>query len=121
MVSKARRMWESNVVAIERQWVKGVVRIKCVARTAEKEIRKRKEAACVSSKATNFSRRGVRLLRSFWATNGETKSGGPKGTQNGEVGEGVTGIEAGEDPERRGQGDEREWSNHMNSHLVALG
>ena len=46
MDSKARRMLESKVVAIERQWVRGVVRIKCVARTAEKEMRKRKEAAC---------------------------------------------------------------------------
>ena len=112
MVSKARRMLESKVVAIERQWVRGVVRIKCVARTAEKEMRKRKEAACVSSKAINFSRRGVRLLRSFCSTKGDTVSGGPKGTPKMERSErGVTGIVAGEDPERRGQGDERECSN----------
>jgi hypothetical protein len=49
-------------------------------------------------------------------------SGGPKGTPKMERSEReVTGIVAGEDPERRGQGDERAWSNHMNSHLAALG
>jgi hypothetical protein len=112
-------MLESKVVAIERQWVRGVVRINAWL-TAEKEMRKRKEAACVSSKAINFSRRGVRLLRSFCETKGETISGGPKGTpQRSE--RGVTGIEEGADPDRMGQGDKREWSNQINSHLAALG
>jgi hypothetical protein len=83
--------------------------LKCVARTAEKEIRRRKEAAWVSSKAINFSRRGVRLLRSFCETKGETISGGPKGTPKIQRSErGVTGMEEGADPERMGQGDKRE-------------
>ena len=67
-------------------------------------------------------RRGVRLLRSFCATKGDTLSGGPKGTPKMERSEReVIGIEAGEDPDRRGQGDKREWSNQMNSHLEELG
>jgi hypothetical protein len=111
MVSKARRMLESNVVAIERQWVSGVVRIKCVARTAEKEMHKRKEAACVSSKAINFSRRESDCLEVFVRQKGTQCQGAPRAHPKWRGRTGVTGIAAGEDPERRGQGDEREWSN----------
>ena len=76
----------------------------------------------MSSKDINFSSKGVKLLRSFCSTKGETMSGGPKGTPKMERSDRrVIGIAEGEEPERRGQGDERELSNQMNSHLAAFG
>src|SRR4051794_8836817 len=57
-----------------------LVRIKWVARTEEKETRRRKAADWVSSKATNFSKRGVRLSKSFLYTKEETDWEGPRGT-----------------------------------------
>jgi hypothetical protein len=74
--------------------------MKWVALTEEKETRRRKEADCVSSKATNFSYRGQRLSKSFFDIKAETISGGPRGTPRIErSSREVTGIAEGEGPE----------------------
>ena len=79
-------------------------------------------AAWVSSKAINFSKTGFNPPKSFFSTKEATASGEPKGTWRMErSSKGVTGIWEGSRSEERGQGEHRERSNQIHSHLEGLG